>query len=230
MDRVHRIGPRTVDKTTPRAVLSKLHDYTDKVLILSRKDKLPQGICISSQFPDKKRQNRKRLCEVQKQFNLKGIRSKVKGDKLVLSNGQAYKEPISCSKASTGNTLPENGNIISARATSVLLVNEAREALIQMMKLPSVARSMHKITDFLLVDDKGVLQEGVDDDGEYGAGSAVLSFFRNVLMVVSRVFGAKMGPKRFKYFTEAAQSALHRVGQVSTSTAVSTRARIFYME
>ncbi|KAJ8321474.1 hypothetical protein KUTeg_000974 [Tegillarca granosa] len=90
-------------------------------------------------------------------FNLKGIRSIVKGlDKSTISN-KSY-------AVSEGNTLSANEDIISARATSVLSVNEAKEALCQMMKLPSVARSMHNITVFRLVDDKGVLQEGVDDD------------------------------------------------------------------
>ncbi|KAJ8307694.1 hypothetical protein KUTeg_014744 [Tegillarca granosa] len=95
----------------------------------------------------------------------------INGSTLSITNMQRNDEGLDKSTISNksyavseGNTLSANEDIISARATSVLSVNEAKEALCQMMKLPSVARSMHNITVFRLVDDKGVLQEGVDDD------------------------------------------------------------------
>ncbi|KAJ8315901.1 hypothetical protein KUTeg_006535 [Tegillarca granosa] len=64
---------------------------------------------------------------------------------------------------------------------------------------------------------------GIEDDGEYGGGRKILSClkeecFNNVLVVVSRTFGQKLGgAKRFAFFKNAARSAIRKVGNQTTT-------------
>ncbi|KAJ8305013.1 hypothetical protein KUTeg_018596 [Tegillarca granosa] len=77
--------------------------------------------------------------------------------------------------------------------------------------MPSVASSTHNIVSYRFTDDKGVMHDGIDDDGEYGGEEGIT----NSLVVVSRVFGQKLGHKRFSYFKNAAKSAIQRVAPKS---------------
>ncbi|KAJ8321499.1 hypothetical protein KUTeg_000949 [Tegillarca granosa] len=54
--------------------------------------------------------------------------------------------------------------------------------------------------------------QGYDDDGEFGAGSKLLKLLKdnkhdNVLVVVSRYAGDKLGPQRFNHLTTAGNAA-----------------------
>ncbi|KAJ8314199.1 hypothetical protein KUTeg_008760 [Tegillarca granosa] len=106
------------------------------------------------------------------------------------------------------------------RAVSITSNQNVREALAQLLSMPSVASSTHNIVAYRFTDDKGVMHYGIDDDGEYGGGRCILNSMKedginNALVVVSRVFGQKLGHKRFSYFKNAAKSAIQRVAPKS---------------
>ncbi|KAJ8310151.1 LOW QUALITY PROTEIN: hypothetical protein KUTeg_012016 [Tegillarca granosa] len=59
--------------------------------------------------------------------------------------------------------------------------------------MPSVASSTHNIVAYRFTDDKGVMHDGIDDDGEYDGGRCILNSMKedginNALVVVSREF------------------------------------------
>ncbi|KAJ8319402.1 hypothetical protein KUTeg_004493, partial [Tegillarca granosa] len=59
---------------------------------------------------------------------------------------------------------------------------------------------------------------GTDDDGKHGAAFTILKALRqnninNVIVVVSRNFGQKLGPRRFNHISNAAKLAVQKVVQ-----------------
>ncbi|KAJ8311816.1 hypothetical protein KUTeg_010629 [Tegillarca granosa] len=66
-----------------------------------------------------------------------------------------------------------------------------------------------------LENDFTIVQNDIYDKNEYGGGRNILSClkegFNNVLVVVSRTFGQKLGAKRFTFFKNAARSAIRKV-------------------
>lgn len=62
----------------------------------------------------------------------------------------------------------------------------------------------------------GIIYEGVDDDGEYGVGRVLLRFFvdneyLNVIVVVLRWYGSKIGVCRFVYIKDVGLSVVKNI-------------------
>ncbi|KAJ8311814.1 hypothetical protein KUTeg_010627 [Tegillarca granosa] len=154
------------------------------------------------------------------------------GDKLIIKrNGTLYREKIETLKATdvfhhskyvkpkykiaTGDYLAENGNFIQGHALPVSNKQEVRAGLLQKLASPTTASCSHNILAYRYVGPNGVINDGVEDDGEYGGGRCILNAMEgeginNALVVVSRVFGQKLGYKRFSYFKNAARTALQK--------------------
>ncbi|KAJ8298429.1 hypothetical protein KUTeg_024960 [Tegillarca granosa] len=100
-------------------------------------------------------------------------------------------------------------------AMPVSNIQEVREGLLQILASPATASCSHNILAYRYVGPNGVINDGVEDDGEYGGGRCILNAMKeeginNALVVVSRVFGQKLGYKRFSYFKNAARTALQK--------------------
>ncbi|KAJ8303497.1 hypothetical protein KUTeg_019893 [Tegillarca granosa] len=84
----------------------------------------------------------------------------------------------------------------------------------ELLSIPEVTSSIHKIVAYCFTDEKGVIHDRIEDDGEYGGSRNILSCltecFNNVLVVVSRTFGQKLGAKRFTFFKNTARSAIRK--------------------
>ncbi|KAJ8299977.1 hypothetical protein KUTeg_021496 [Tegillarca granosa] len=208
----------------PRVVIARLQEC-DRALVLSKARALKSNnskIRINPQFPESVREKRKRLFEVQSQLNKQNIDTKVYGDKLVYKkSGTVFREKVALPKANdvfhtalyiknrhkfaSGDTYTENGNFIIGRAMSACSIQDVRNGLSELLSIPEVTSSTHNIVAYRFTDEKGVIHDGIEDDGEYGGDRNILSCFKeegfnNVLVVVSRTFGQKLGAKRFTFF------------------------------
>ncbi|KAJ8300841.1 hypothetical protein KUTeg_022360 [Tegillarca granosa] len=191
-------------------------------------------IRINPHFPEVVREKRKRLFEIQAQLNKQNVDTKVYGDKLVYKqSGTVLREKVALPKASdvfktalyiknkhrfaSGDTFAENGKLIMGRAMSVSSIQDVREGISELLTIPAVAASTHNIVAYRFTDIQGVIHDGIEDDGEHGGVLSILKCmkeegFNNVLVVVSRTFGQKLGSKRFTYFKAAARTAIQKVG------------------
>lgn len=98
-----------------------------------------------------------------------------------------------------------------AEVTSVSQVQTVRNALLQNKK---VANATHNILAYRFQNDKGIVVQDCDDDGETAAGSRLLHLLNilnvnNTLVIVSRWYGGiHLGPDRFKHINNVARRAL----------------------
>ena len=229
IDRVHRFGQKTDNINRPRPVVAHFHDYADRedILTKARENRDDINIRVSAQYPDGVREKRKHLYRVQKRYSDENIQTKMKGDNLIFNNGSVYREKVQIPKAhvvlddtahrklftfETGDSVSEKGNRFCGRATTVTTYGECREAVVQVMRDPEVARATHNVMAYRFEDDHGKIHEGIDDDGEHGAANHMLRILRDLdardtLVIVSRYATEKIGPGRFTHFANCARSA-----------------------
>ena len=227
IDRVHRFGQKFDNR--PRPVVAHFHDYADRenILTQAREKRDDINIRVSAQYPDGVREKRKHLYQVQKRYSDENVQTKLKGDTLIFNNGSVYREKVQIPKAhvvlddnanrklftfETGDTVSEKGNRFCGRATTVKTYGECREAIVQAMREPEVARATHNIMAYRFEDEHGKFHEGIDDDGEHGAASHILRILRDLdardtLAIVSRYATEKIGPGRFTHIANCARTA-----------------------
>ena len=85
--------------------------------------------------------------------------------------------------------------------------------MVDIMRTDTVASASHNIYAYRFTSQDGSIHEGSDDDGEHGAGRSLLKAMAdneitNALVVVSRWFGGKIGPRRFMHIKEAGLRAV----------------------
>eukprot|EP00105_Crassostrea_gigas_P021833 XP_011441123.1 PREDICTED: protein IMPACT homolog [Crassostrea gigas] len=133
------------------------------------------------------------------------IDTKLKGNKLIFTGGvSVYKEKIGTPTAEevisgksvnipvcSGNQVEDNGNRFSSHAITVESYRKVRESVIEILRLPNVVSASHNVLAYRFASKDGTIHEGSDNDGEYGAGRALLSTFdengiQNALVVVSQ--------------------------------------------
>ena len=90
---------------------------------------------------------------------------------------------------------------------------QVRRSMVDIMRTDTVASASHNIYAYRFTSQDGSIHEGSDDDGEHGAGRSLLKAMTdneitNALVVVSRWFGGKIGPRRFTHIKEAGLSAV----------------------
>ncbi|KAJ8316669.1 hypothetical protein KUTeg_005778 [Tegillarca granosa] len=105
------------------------------------------------------------------------------------------------------------GNVFIGRATNVSTYGETREAVRQILRKPDIITATHNSYAYSFTDIHGKQHQGYDDDGEFGAGSKLLKLLKdnkhdNVLVVVSRYAGDKLGPQRFNHLTTTGNAAV----------------------
>lgn len=230
---LYRMGEKDKNRKYPRPVCVQFANKINKDTVMSKiktlKDKI-SPIRVASHQPEQIRETRKKLFEIQKKYQAKNIDKKLKGDKLVFTgSGSVYKKKIGTPTAEevisgdsvnipvcSGNQVEDNGNQFSSHAITVDTYRKVRESVIEILRLPNVVSASHNVLVYRFTSKDGTIHEGSDDDGEYGAGRALLSTFdengiQNTLVVVSRWYGSKIGPRRFRHIKEAGISALKKL-------------------
>ncbi|XP_056014725.1 protein IMPACT-B-like [Ostrea edulis] len=178
------------------------------------------------------KEKRKRLYDLQNSYNEKNIPTTIKGDKLVFNNnGSVYREKIARPKACDiledpsdknlseihqGKQIEDNENRFTSRTTKVSSVKQVNQSLRDIFRIPKVLSATHNIYAYIFTNADGVVHEGSDDDGEHGAGRALLQELKgqnvsNCVVVVSRWFSGKIGARRFRHFLEVGMSAVSSV-------------------
>lgn len=114
---------------------------------------------------------------------------------------------------SAGNHIEDNGNRFTTHATTVDLFKKVRESLVEIMRIRIISSASHNVISYRFVSKDKIQNEGSDDNGEYGAGRALLRTMcdngtQNALVVVSRWFGSKIGARRFTHIKDTGASAL----------------------
>lgn len=87
-----------------------------------------------------------------------------------------------------------------------------RRSLVEVMRSDSISSASHNIFAFRFTGSDGTTHDGSEDDGEHGGGRLLLKALidndvKNTLVVVSRWYGNKIGPRRFKHINEVGLSA-----------------------
>ncbi|KAJ8304464.1 hypothetical protein KUTeg_018047 [Tegillarca granosa] len=115
----------------------------------------------------------------------------------------------------TGEDITDTGNHFEARAVRVHSYADARHAVRQILQNPKVAMCTHSTVAYRFTDKDKKQHEGGDDDGESSAALEILKQMRDRkvdnVVVESRKFGQKLGPKRFSYIKNAAMSAIDKL-------------------
>lgn len=231
-DRIHRIGPKT-NKSYPRSIVGKCFDYAQRENVLRHAKHLKNGIKIHPQFPESNRENRKRAFDLHKKYEEENVETKVVGEKLVFKqSGNQYREKISLPKANTvltsktetnykvyhSDLITDGENKFQAHAIEISSIKEAREASLQVLKEPEIARANHNVLACVYLNRNGELKDSMDDDMEFGAARKILNLMydkeiANCMIIVSRwnPHGQKLGPKRFDHFKSCSLNVMKKV-------------------
>ncbi|VDI30736.1 Hypothetical predicted protein [Mytilus galloprovincialis] len=203
IDRAHRIGTQT-NKNSTRPIVVKFHDYNDREHVIntartiSKQNKdLLNGIYITPQFPDDMRENRKRLIQKQKEYKEVDVGTKIKGNSLFfIKSGSKYVEKVSTPKAlaifdasnkskfgtfeqTSSNEVSDNGHTYCVTAAVTTTYAEVREAARQIMQGPVSACTYNTLV-YRFTDKDGHTHDGYDDDRDYGIGSRILDYLKEI--------------------------------------------------
>ena len=235
--KVYRQGDPKAKRKFPRPVFVQFQDVYQKEKIMKKIPKLKAKnvpIRISNQYPEEIREKRKRLYDLQNSYKEKNIPTTIKGDKLIFNNsGSVYREKIARPKACDilenfndksqteiyqGKQIEDNGNRFSSHACSVSSVKQVNQGLREILRMPKVSSATHNVYAYIFTNADGVIHEGSDDDGEHGAGRALLQELKdhnvsNCVVVVSRWFSSKIGARRFRHILDVGMSAVHLASQ-----------------
>ena len=152
----------------------------------------------------------------------------MKGDKLVFTQSNSvYRDKVGSRPTAdevispdqvkvsitSGKSIEDNGNRFLAHSTPVDSFKTVRKSLLEIMRLDSIPSASHNIYAYRFKSPDGATHEGSEDDGEHGAGRSLLNALKdneieNSLVVVSRWFGGKIGPRRFTHIKTAGLSAV----------------------
>ena len=235
ISKFYRMGQFSEKQKSPRPILVQFSDSTHKDAIMRAVYKLKEKkspIRISQQLPEAKREHRIRLYEVQSAYAKKNITSVIKRDRLIFSNGTAYRDktggrpqaaeilvPDEDTKDfACGDIVEDNGNRFEARAVEINTHRDVKKSVTNLLRLPNVSSATHNVYAYRFVNQDGVVQEGSEDDDEYGAGRALLRMLRdnnttNAMVLVSRWYASKIGSKRFVHYGNTGLSAVNRLGK-----------------
>lgn len=183
---------------------------------------------FAQQQPEEVREKRKQLFEVQKKYTEKGIETKMNGTKLIFTQSNSvYRDKLGSRPTADeiitddevnitvnpGKSVEDNGNRFIGHAVSVESFKQVRKSIVEVMRINTISSASHNIYAYRFTSPDGSTHEGSDDDGEFGAGRALLKTLidnevTNALVVVSRWYGSKIGPRRFTHINDAGMSAV----------------------
>ncbi len=204
-DRLHRFGTR--NGGIPRPIVGKIHDYKDKVTILTmapdlkdRNDKEKIKIFISDQFTDEVREKRTQAFAKFKANDRLPKENKVKmrlaHDKLFI-NGELDRPAVTRPsvievmtedsdevskmdkiKVAVIDRIGEKGNTFTGVAVKAKSMQEVRLAMKKLLRMPDFSKAAHVMSAYR-VRSGGIGKEGHYDDGEWGGGFNILKTIRN---------------------------------------------------
>ncbi|CAG2184569.1 unnamed protein product [Mytilus edulis] len=242
IDRAHRIGTQT-NKNSTRPIVVKFHDYNDREHVINtartigkQNKELLNGIYITPQFPDDMRENRKRLVQKQKEYKEVDVGTKIKGNSLFfIKSGSKYVEKVSTPKAlaifdasnkskfgtfeqTSSNEVSDNGHTYCVTAAVTTTYAEVREAARQIMQGPVSACTYNTLV-YRFTDKDGHTHDGYDDDRDYGIGSRILDYLKeidahNITIISSRTppsGTAKIGSRKNNIILEGVKSVLRKM-------------------
>lgn len=214
----------------PRPICVQFANKAHKEIIMRHIKVLKEKkspIRVSQHQPEELREKRKHLYEIQKQYAQRNIETTLKGTKLIFTKSKSvYKDKIGSRPTAeeiingeevkiaitAGKTTEDNGNRFAAHAVPVDSYKQVRRSLVEVMRSDSISSASHNIFAFRFTGSDGTTHDGSEDDGEHGAGRLLLKALidndvKNTLVVVSRWYGNKIGPRRFKHINEVGLSA-----------------------
>lgn len=130
-------------------------------------------------------------------------------------------EPVKMS-ISTGNTIEDKGNHFASYSSSADSLRQVRMSIINIMRQQGVSSASQNIYAYRFKSSDGIIHEGSEDDGEVGAGRALLrtlaeNDIQNSVVVVARWFGSKIGARRFPHIKNSGISAVKGLLASATS-------------
>ncbi|XP_063448032.1 uncharacterized protein LOC134727582 [Mytilus trossulus] len=187
-------------------------------------------------FPDDMRENRKRLVQKQKEYKEVDVGTKIKGNSLFfIKSGSKYVEKVSTPKAlaifdasnkskfgtfeqTSSNEVSDNGHTYCVTATVTTTYAEVREAARQIMQGPVSACTYNTLV-YRFTDKDGHTHDGYDDDRDYGIGSRILDYLKeidahNITIISSRTppsGTAKIGSRKNNIILEGVKSVLRKM-------------------
>ncbi|XP_052693143.1 protein IMPACT homolog [Crassostrea angulata] len=228
--KLFRMGEYDRQRKFPRPICVQFANRAHKEIVMRHikvlKDK-KSPIRVSQHQPEELRERRKHLYKVQKQYAQRNIETTLKGTKLIFTKSKlVYKDKIGSRPTAEeiingeevkiaitpGKTTEDNGNRFAAHAVPVDSYKQVRRSFVEVMRSDSIASASHNIFAFRFTGNDGTTHDGSDDDGEHGVGRLLLKALidndvKNTLVVVSRWYGNKIGPRRFKHINEVGLSA-----------------------
>ena len=216
IDRAHRIGTQ-INNEIPRPIVVKFHDYNDRELVINTARKIGKenkealkGIYFSPQFPDDMRENRKRLVQIQKEYKDKNVETQIKGNNLFFNkSGTKYVEKVSVPKAfdvlnsseskhgkfqvSKTDNIYDGNHAYCAAAARTSTYAKVREAARQIIQGPQSAHTYNTLV-YRFTDKDGHIHDGFDDDRDYGTGSRILAFLKEIDMTNVTVISSRTPP------------------------------------
>lgn len=203
--KLFRMGEYDRQRKFPRPICVQFANKAQKEIIMRHIKVLKEKkspIRVSQHQPEELREKRKRLYEIQKQYAQRNIETTLKGTKLIFTKSKSvYKDKIGSRPTAeeiingeevkiaitAGKTTEDNGNRFAAHAVPVDSYKQVRRSLVEVMRSDSISSASHNIFAFRFT--------GSDND------------VKNTLVVVSRWYGNKIGPRRFKHINEVGLSA-----------------------
>ena len=152
--------------------------------------------------------------------------TKIIGNKLVFPNGNVYRDKVQEPRAEdlltmkeeevkkleditvcATESVSEGGNSFKAIASQVSSYAQVRNFYVTQNMLPRTTTSTGS---------EALVHDGYQDNGEYGAGRRILKELcdqnvSNAVVIVSRINGKHLGPRRFQIMKDIAPSAVEMV-------------------
>lgn len=123
---------------------------------------------------------------------------------------------------STGNTIEDNGNRFASYASSADSFRQVRMSIINIMRQQGVCSDSHNICAYRFKSSDGIIHEGSEENGEAGAGRALLrslteNNIQNTVVVVARWFGSKIGARQLSHIENSGISTVKGLLASATS-------------
>ena len=110
----------------------------------------------------------------------------------------------------------EGGNSFKAIASQVSSCAQVRNFYRRVLRDREYPSANHNILVYRFTGSEGLVHDGYQDNGEYGAGRRILKELcdqnvSNAVVIVSRINGKLLGPRRFQIMKDIATSAVEMV-------------------
>lgn len=226
----------------PRFIVARLKDISKKDDILKAAAEYGKAtdsaVRFTNQFPEDLRDKRQRLFHLRAEYKDKEIDCQVKHDKLIFADSHAvYREKVSIPKAHEilsaasnkateerlkkinlveGDKFQERKNKIISKAGNVKTFNDVKQFTLKAVLEKDCVSATSNVLVYRFRDSKGVIQEGWDNDNEFGAGQSILRAiqndnYENIAVVMSRWVGEHLGVSRHMIFVNNALSAIEQL-------------------